>query len=269
MSGERVLIVDDEPQIRRALRTALAGHGYVVEIAEDGEMALAALAARPPDLVVLDLKIPGVDGFEVLRQTRAWSKVPVIVLSARGEERTKVGALDLGADDYLTKPFGLEELLARVRAILRRAGAPGTPVITVADLTIDLAHHVVTKAGAEVHLTPTEYVLLRALATNAGKVLTHRQLLEKVWGGHAGVNAQQLRVYVNYLRRKLEDDPARPKLLVTEPGVGYRLRADDLAPLRLWSHGLGGAAGASLPRRCHPDRAAVARVGSPRQRRRA
>ena len=226
MSGERVLVVDDEPQIRRALRTALVGHGYAVEVAEDGEGALAALAARLPDLVVLDLVMPGTDGFEVLRQTRAWSKVPIVVLSARGQERDKVEALDLGADDYLTKPFGMEELLARVRAVLRRAGAPDQPTIAVGEVTIDLARHVVTKGGAEVHLTPTEYDLLRVLAMEAGKVLTHRQLLQRVWGGYASENAQQLRVYVNYLRRKLEDDPARPRWLVTEPGVGYRLRSD-------------------------------------------
>jgi two-component system KDP operon response regulator KdpE len=226
VSGERVLVVDDEPQIRRALRTALTGHGYEVEVAEDGETALTMLAARAPEAMVLDLVMPGVDGFEVLRQTRAWSNLPIVVLSARGQERDKVAALDLGADDYLTKPFGVEELLARVRAVLRRAGQPTEPQLTVGDVTVDLARHVVTKRGAEVHLTPTEYDLLRVLALNAGKVLTHRQLLERVWGSYAAENSQQLRVYVNYLRRKLEDDPARPQLLVTEPGVGYRLRPD-------------------------------------------
>lgn len=226
MNGERVLVVDDEPQIRRALRTALAGHGYRVEVAEDGEAALTMLAGRPPDVVVLDLMMPGVDGFEVLRQTRAWSRVPIVVLSARGQERDKVEALDLGADDYLTKPFGIAELLARVRAVLRRAGPVAGSRLTVGNVGIDLARHVVTKAGVEVHLTPTEYDLLRVLAVDAGKVLTHRQLLERVWGGYAAANSQQLRVYVNYLRRKLEDDPARPRLLLTEPGVGYRLRHD-------------------------------------------
>ena len=225
MTGERVLIVDDEPQIRRALSTALTGHGYVVEVAEDGEAALTALASRPPDAVVLDLVMPGVDGFEVLRQTRGWSRVPIVVLSARGQERDKVAALDLGADDYLTKPFGIAELLARLRAVLRRAGAPDEPRLTFGEVTLDLARHVVTKGAHEVHLTPTEYELLRVLATNADKVLTHRQLLERVWGGYAAENSQQLRVYINYLRRKLEDDPARPRLIVTEPGVGYRLRA--------------------------------------------
>ncbi len=227
MSGERVLIVDDEPQIRRALRTALGGHGYKVEVAEDGEAALAALAAHPPEVVVLDLVMPGIDGLEVLRQTRAWSAVPIVVLSARGQERDKVEALDLGADDYLTKPFGVGELLARVRAVLRRAGPPHGPVLSIDDVTIDLARHVVTKRGGEIHLTPTEFDLLRVLAADADKVLTHRQLLERVWGGYAAENSQQLRVYVNYLRRKLEDDPARPRLLVTEPGVGYRLRTGE------------------------------------------
>jgi two-component system KDP operon response regulator KdpE len=222
----RVLIVDDEAQIRRALRTGLSGHGYAVEVAEDGEAALAAIAAHPPDVVVLDLVMPGVDGFEVLRQLREWSRLPVIVLSAHGEERDKVEALDLGADDYLTKPFGMGELLARLRAVLRRAGAPEEPVLRVGDVAIDVARHVVTRGGTEIHLTPTEYDLLRVLAKDADKVLTHRQLLERVWGSHAAENAQQLRVYINYLRRKLEADPTRPQLIVTEPGVGYRLKAD-------------------------------------------
>ena len=226
MTGTRVLIVDDEAQIRRALRTGLTGHGDVVETAEDGEAALAAIAAHPPEVMVLDLVMPGIDGFEVLRQTRAWSRVPVIVLSAHGEERNKVEALDLGADDYLTKPFGMGELLARLRAVLRRAGTPEQPVLQAGTLSIDLVRHVVTRSEVEIHLTPTEYDLLRALAKDADKVLTHRQLLERVWGSYAAENAQQLRVYINYLRRKLEDDPTRPQLIVTEPGVGYRLRAD-------------------------------------------
>jgi two-component system KDP operon response regulator KdpE len=210
MSGERVLVVDDEPQIRRALSTALTGHGYQVESAEDGDAALIALASHPPAVVILDLVMPGTDGFEVLRQTRTWSSLPIIVLSARGQERDKVSALDLGADDYLTKPFGIDELLARLRAVLRRAGTPDKPRLTFGEITIDLARHVVTKGGAEVHLTPTEYDLLNVLATHAGKVLTHRQLLERVWGGYAAENSQQLRVYVNYLRRKLEAPSLRP-----------------------------------------------------------
>jgi two-component system, OmpR family, KDP operon response regulator KdpE len=226
VSGERILVVDDEPQIRRALRAGLIGHGYEVEIAEGGDEALTMIAARPPEAIVLDLVMPEVDGFEVLRQLRAWSALPVIVLSARGQERDKVEALDLGADDYLTKPFGMEELLARVRAILRRRGATPDPIVRFGDVVVDMARHVVTKSGTEVHLTPTEFDLLRVLAANAGKVLTHRQLLERVWGGYAAENSQQLRVYVNYLRRKLEDDPAKPRWIITEPGVGYRLRPD-------------------------------------------
>jgi two-component system, OmpR family, KDP operon response regulator KdpE len=187
---------------------------------------LAAIAAHAPDIVVLDLVMPGIDGFEVLRQLRAWSRLPVLVLSAHGQERDKVEALDLGADDYLTKPFGMGELLARLRAVLRRAGAPQDSVLHVGNVAVDLARHVVTRSGKEIHLTPTEYDLLRVLATDADKVLTHRQLLERVWGGYAAENTQQLRVYINYLRRKLEADPTRPQLLVTEPGVGYRLKAD-------------------------------------------
>jgi len=226
VTDERVLIVDDEAQIRRALRTALTGHGYRVDVAEDGESGLAALASQVPDVLVLDLVMPGLDGFEVLRQTRTWSNLPIIVLSARGEERDKVQALDLGADDYLTKPFGMEELLARVRAVLRRTPTASVTQIAFGDVTVDLARHVVTKRGAEVHLTPTEFDLLRVLGKDLGRVLTHRQLLERVWGAYAAENSRQLRVYINYLRRKLEDDPSRPRWLVTEPGVGYRLRSD-------------------------------------------
>jgi two-component system KDP operon response regulator KdpE len=224
MAGERILVVDDEPQIRRALRTALTGHGYDVALAENGEEALIRISSAQPQIIVLDLMMPGIDGFEVLRQTRTWSAVPIIVLSARGQERDKVTALDLGADDYLTKPFGMDELLARVRALLRRTGTVTETVIAFGDMEIDLARHVVTRGGAEIHLTPTEFKLLAVLATSADKVLTHRMLLERVWGGYAAENAQQLRVYINYLRRKLEDDPASPRWIVTEPGVGYRLR---------------------------------------------
>jgi two-component system KDP operon response regulator KdpE len=226
VTGERVLVADDEPQIRRALRTALTGHGYQVVLAEDGEEALAVLATQVPDVVVLDLVMPGLDGFEVLRQTRAWSQVPIVVLSARGQEHDKVQALDLGADDYLTKPFGIAELLARLRAVLRRVHPGDAPIVVIGDVQIDLARRIVTRGATEVHLTPTEYDLLRVLAADAGKVLTHRQLLERVWGSYAAENAQQLRVYINYLRRKLENEPTRPRLIVTEPGVGYRLRAD-------------------------------------------
>jgi two-component system KDP operon response regulator KdpE len=226
MSGGRILVVDDEPQIRRALRTALTGHGYEVEVAENGAQALTLLPSWQPDALVLDLVMPDIDGTEVLRQTRTWSDLPVIVLSARGQERDKVLALDLGADDYLTKPFGMDELLARVRAILRRRGESPVTTLTFGDVELDLSKHIVTKAGQEVHLTPTEFDLLRVLGVNAGKVITHRQLLERVWGAYAAENSQQLRVYINYLRRKLEDDPARPRWIVTDPGVGYRLRTE-------------------------------------------
>ncbi|HRA47767.1 MAG TPA: response regulator transcription factor, partial [Thermomicrobiales bacterium] len=224
MANERILIVDDEAQIRRGLQLALGGHGYRVDVAADGEAATIAIASNPPDAIVLDLVMPGIDGLTVLAQTREFSMVPIIVLSARGQEQDKVRALDLGADDYLTKPFGIDELLARIRAILRRRSEPGTPQLVFGDIAIDLVAHVVRKQGLEVHLTATEYNLLRVLAQDAGKVLTHRQLLERVWGGYAAENSQQLRVYINYLRRKLEDNPAKPAWIMTEPGVGYRLR---------------------------------------------
>lgn len=227
MTTARILVVDDEPQIRRALRTALIGHDFEVETAENGTQALVQAAAWSPDAIVLDLVIPAPDGFDVLRDLRTWSDVPVIVLSARGQEADKVRALDLGADDYLTKPFGMAELLARLRAVLRRSTVVLSSRITSGSVVIDLTAHLVTKHGQPIHLTPTEFDLLRVLATNAGKVLTHRQVLERVWGGYASENVQQLRVYVNYLRRKLEDDPARPTLIVTEPGVGYRFHPDD------------------------------------------
>jgi two-component system KDP operon response regulator KdpE len=224
--GARVLVIDDEPQIRRALQTALTAHGYNVETAENGSLGLATIAAWAPDAVVLDLVMPVMDGFEVLRQVRAWSDVPVIVLSARGQEPDKVTALDLGADDYLTKPFGMSELLARLRVMLRRKRGAQAPTIQAGDLVIDLEHRQVTRAGEDVHLTPTEMSLLLALARDAGKVLTHRQVLQRVWGEYAAENSAQLRVYINYLRRKLEHDPAHPVLIVTEPGVGYRLKMD-------------------------------------------
>ena len=227
MANERVLIVDDEPQIRRALQTALTAHGYDVETAGDGQDALVRIAAHVPDAVVLDLVMPGIDGFDALRDLRTWSEVPVIVLSARGHERDKVTALDLGADDYLTKPFGMEELLARVRVLLRRRPSVQETAISFGDVTIDLAARIVSRSGEEIRLTPREFDLLRTLVVHADKVLTHRQLLERVWGEYATDNSQQLRVYINYLRRKLENDPSRPRWIVTEPGVGYRLRTHE------------------------------------------
>lgn len=225
MSGERILVVDDEPQIRRALRTALEAHGFVVVFAKDGEEAIVHASTWNPMLVVLDIMLPGRTGFDVLRELRTWSQVPVIVLSARGQEGDKVQALDLGADDYLTKPFGIDELLARIRALLRRALYLGTESrIELGDIVVDIDQHVVTRGGEDVHLTPREFDLLALLATNAGKVMTHRQILERVWGAYAADNAQQLRVYIGYLRRKLEADPNAPALILTEHGVGYRLR---------------------------------------------
>lgn len=229
MSGERVLVVDDERQIRRALRSALDAHGYTVAVAEDGSEALETIATWAPDAIVLDLVMPGVDGFEVLRETRTWSNVPILVLSARGQEADKVAALDQGADDYLTKPFGMAELLARLRVVLRRARAGSAEQFTAGDVTIDIGRHLVFRGQKEIHLTPTEFDLLTVLASEVGKVFTHRQLLERVWGSYAAENSRQLRVYINYLRRKLEDDPSHPQLIVTEPGVGYRLKAEPAA----------------------------------------
>lgn len=228
MSGERILIVDDEAPIRRALETVLRGHGYVIESASDGEEALVRAAAFSPQLIVLDLMLPKLSGIQVLQDLRAWSEAPVLVLSAIGQEREKVRALDLGADDYLTKPFGIDELLARIRALIRRSPArpPTESVMTFGDVTVDFGSHVVTRAGEEIRLTPTEFSLLAALCAAPGRVITHRQLLERVWGDYAVDNAQNLRVYMSYLRRKLEDDPANPRWLVTEPGIGYRLKPD-------------------------------------------
>ncbi|MBA2759196.1 MAG: response regulator transcription factor [Chloroflexia bacterium] len=225
MNPLRVLVVDDDRQIRRALSTALRGQGYEVEVAVDGADALTRMATWNPDVVVLDLVMPNVDGFEVVRDARAWTSVPIIVLSARGQFQDKVTALDLGADDYITKPFGIEELEARLRAIMRRAH-PDDDVtsIELGDIVIDLAAHRVTRSGEPVHLTPTEFSLLQTLAAERGKIVTHRHLLERVWGGYAAENSRQLRVYINYLRRKLEVDPTKPRLIVTEPGVGYRLQ---------------------------------------------
>jgi two-component system, OmpR family, KDP operon response regulator KdpE len=225
----RVLVVDDEPQIRRALRVALRANGYDVAEAETGEEALDALAARPPDVVILDLGLPDVDGVEVCRRLREWSQLPVIVLSAHGDDEAKVRALDEGADDYVTKPFSVPELLARMRVALRHAAVAadsGDQVIRAGDVQIDLARRVVTRAGDEVHLTPTEYSILRFLSQHAGRVITHGHLLRAALGPGYEDSTGTLRVYVAGLRKKLENDPSQPRLLITEPGVGYRLRAD-------------------------------------------
>lgn len=227
--GARILVVDDEPQLLRSLRTTLAAHGYDVQTASSGEEALGLVAARAPDLVVLDLVLPGLSGIEVCRRLRARSPLPILVLSARGDERDKVLALDVGADDYLTKPFGVNELLARIRAALRRAaGAHGpTAVVDVGDLRVDLDRREVTLGGAAVRLTPTEFDLLKTLATHVGRVLTHGYLLGAVWGPEYAGESQVLRVFIGQLRRKIEDNPSLPRRIVTEPGVGYRLRGDD------------------------------------------
>jgi two-component system KDP operon response regulator KdpE len=224
----RVLVVDDEASIRKFLRASLAAHDYQVYEAATGQDALAAVLAHRPDLMILDLGLPDIEGIEVTRQLREWSQIPIIILSVREHESEKVAALDAGADDYLTKPFGISELLARMRAALRRRLAESdAPVFTTGELTVDLARHVVTVAGQEVQLTPTEYDLLRVLVTNAGKVITHRQLLRQVWGVAYEQEAHLLRVNISNLRHKLEADPTRPRYIVTEPGVGYRLRAEE------------------------------------------
>jgi two-component system KDP operon response regulator KdpE len=218
------LVVDDEPQIRRALRTSLEAHGYEVIAVATGEEGVLGAAEQRPDLVLLDLGLPDLEGTEVIRRIRGFSEVPVIVLSVRESQADKVAALDVGADDYVTKPFGMAELLARTRAALRRVGAdePAEPTLAFGDLQIDLARRLVTQADEPLHLTPTEYSLLEALVTNPGKLLTHQWLLRRVWGQGYGTETTYLRTYVRALRKKLGDDASAPVLIVTEPGVGYR-----------------------------------------------
>jgi two-component system KDP operon response regulator KdpE len=230
MAEPVVVVIEDEPQIRRFLRAALTGQGYRVFEAGTGEDGLIEAASRQPDLVILDLGLPDMDGLAVIERLREWSAVPVIVLSARGQERDKVAALDGGADDYVGKPFAVGELLARMRVALRhRAQLGGESVestFTVGDLHVDLGRRRVLLGGAEVHLSPIEYRLLATLVRYAGRVVTHRQLLREVWGPNAEAQSHYLRVYMTHLRRKLEPDPARPRYLLTEPGVGYRLLAE-------------------------------------------
>jgi two-component system, OmpR family, KDP operon response regulator KdpE len=225
-----ILVIEDEPQMRRFLRAALGAQDYRLVEATTARDGLAQAASRNPDIVLLDLGLPDRDGLEVTRELRQWSAAPIIVLSARHREPDKVEALDLGADDYLTKPFGVEELLARIRVALRHAAQPvggsPEPVFEAGDLRVDLARREVRRGGQEVHLTPTEYRLLTLLIRHAGKVLTHRQLLKEVWGVSYADQSHYVRVYMAQLRQKLENDPARPRLLITEPGVGYRLRAE-------------------------------------------
>ena len=227
-----VLLVEDDPQIRRFLRATLPAHGFrLLEAATAGD-GLVQAGTRTPEVILLDLGLPDLDGIEFIARLREWSSIPIIVLSARGLERDKVAALDAGADDYLTKPFGTEELLARLRVALRHraAGGPGAApgaVFTIGDLRVDIAGHIVCLGDREVRLTPTEFKLLAGLVRHAGKVVTHRQLLIEVWGPGAATNTHYLRVQMHGLRHKLEATPARPRFLITEPGVGYRLRCED------------------------------------------
>jgi len=225
-----IVVIEDDPQIRRFLRTGLQSHGFEIHEADTGTLGLTEAANRKPDLVILDLGLPDVDGVEVVRRLREWTSMPILVLSARTLETDKIAALDAGADDYLTKPFGLGELLARIRVALRHAQAGATQdkegVFSVAELRVDLPHRRVHRDGAEVHLTPIEYRLLSVLIKHAGKVLTHRQLLKEVWGPGYVERTHYLRIYMANLREKLEADPARPRFLLTEAGVGYRLAAE-------------------------------------------
>jgi len=224
-----IIVIEDEAQIRRFLRTTLASEGYQVIEAETGKQGLTEAAMRKPDLIILDLGLPDMDGIEVVKELRAWSSVPIVILSARSQESDKISALDAGADDYLVKPFGVGELLARMRVALRHvpsvANGAEVGIFSVDELKVDMIHRKITVSGAEVHLTPIEYRLLTVLVKHAGKVLTHRLLLKEVWGPNYVERAHYLRIYMGVLRHKLEKDPARPRFLLTEVGVGYRLAA--------------------------------------------
>ncbi len=221
----RVLVIDDEAPILRALRINLAARKYEVAVATDGASGLAAMARERPDVLILDLGLPDMDGTEVIKGVRGWTSTPISVLSAWGQESAKVAALDAGADDYVTKPFGMDELLARLRAAVRRASpAPDEPVLVTPDFTVDLADKRVIRDGGDVRLTPTEWQLLEVLVRNADRLVTQRQLLQEVWGPEYQTEGNYLRVYVAQLRRKLEPDPSRPRHLLTEPGMGYRFR---------------------------------------------
>jgi len=224
-NGPRILVVDDEKAIRRFLKTSLTANGYTVVEAVNGAEALVAVVNNRPDAVILDLGLPDMEGTEVTARLREWTTLPIIILSVRGQESDKITALDAGADDYLTKPFSVGELMARIRVVLRRAARSGQPesVFTTAELTVDLARRLVQVRGQDVQLTPTEYDLLRTLVNHAGRVLTHQFLLREVWGMGYEAEAHLLRVNISNLRRKLELDPARPRYILTEPGVGYRL----------------------------------------------
>jgi two-component system KDP operon response regulator KdpE len=223
MSGERVLVVDDEPQFLRALQTNLRGAGYEVTTAVTAGEALSSAALQPPEAIILDLLLPDGRGTDVCAELRRWTDAPIILVSAVGDEAEKIAALDAGADDYVTKPFAIGELLARLRAALRRAGPATGPTLEIGELSLDLEKRSVTVAGASVHLTPHEFELLRVLAQNEGKLLTHKVILREVWGPAYQLESSYLHVFVSQLRKKLEADPARPRYIVTEPGAGYRL----------------------------------------------
>ena len=225
-----ILVIDDEPQILRALRTILTARQFRVTVASRGNEGLTLAAAQPPDLVILDLSLPDMDGFEVCERLREWTQAPIIVLSVRDSERDKVKALDKGADDYLTKPFGIEELLARIRVALKHAAqAQGSTqsVVSAGDLIIDLSRHIVTRGTEEIKLTATEFKLVAYLAANADRVLTHQAILTHVWGSADADHVEYLRVYIGQLRKKLEDNPEEPQVLLTEPGVGYRFMTNE------------------------------------------
>lgn len=223
MNGQRILVVDDEPQLLRALGTNLRARGYVVDLARSGEEALTLAARKHPDLVLLDLGLPGIDGVDVIHGIRGWSSVPIVVLSVRETERSKVEALDAGADDYVTKPFGMDELLARIRAALRRSlPAEEAAQVETADFTVDLAAKRVTTASGEIRLTPTEWSIVEVLVRNPGKLVTQRQLLQEVWGPQYEKETNYLRVYLAQIRGKLEPDPTRPRYFITEARMGYR-----------------------------------------------
>jgi len=225
-----IVVIEDDPQIRRFLRTGLHAHGFEIHEAETGKLGLTMAATRKPDLIILDLGLPDMDGVDIIKELRTWTSRPVIILSARNMETDKVGALDAGADDYLAKPFGLDELLARIRVALRHASRPelidAGNVFMSGNLKVDLTQRRVYRDGGEVHLTPIEYRLLTTLVKNAGKVMTHRQLLNEVWGPSYVENSHYLRIYAQHLRQKLGDDPMRPRYIVTEAGVGYRLKSE-------------------------------------------
>jgi len=223
MNGTRILVVDDEPQILRALRTTLRGAGYEVDTASSAEEALADAAMSGPDAVILDLVLPDGTGTDVCRTLREWTEIPILIVSAVGDEKAKIAALDAGADDYVTKPFSIDELLARLRAALRRVDARAEPIITVGDLTIDVERSLLTRDGQQIQLTPHEFRLLLLFARNLGKLLTHQMILDHVWGPAYRAESHYLHVYISQLRRKIEPVPTRPRYLITETGAGYRM----------------------------------------------